>query len=164
MIPWRLIGAGAAVLAVVGALLWIRHDAYRDGQAEREAYYSPIIADIQRQADAAKARVQELERAASAINDMISNEDKQRAEDAIRQRDAARADRVRLAAALARCRTVPTVPGGTSVVAPAPGDDERFRAADEALGDLAYRCQRDADRLRAFQDWYRAIAASQLAP
>lgn len=155
----------ALAAALTGLCCWGAYSwAHDRGYSAAVAHYEPILAQVRTQAEEAEKRAKKLEDAAATINQSITTKDKQRAEDAIRQRDAARADRVRLAAALARCRAVPAVSGGSGSATPAPGDDERFRAADEALGELAYRCQRDADRLRAFQDWYRAIAAAQLAP
>jgi hypothetical protein len=157
-LPWRLVGAGAGIVVIACLLWWIRHDAYEDGQAEREAYYRPLLADIRKQADAAVARVQELERAASAINDMISTEDKQRAEDAAKQRDDALRRlsdmRVRLASALTRRCEVPGVPGGTGSADATAGESERAAAADGRLTELARQCQRDSDRLRGWQNWY----------
>lgn len=161
----KLAGPALILAALVGLCWCFEHRGYERAQA----HYEPILAQVRAQAEQATERAKAAEHAAAAINVTITTEDKIRAEDAIRQRDAALTElagiRVRLASALGRRCEVPSVPTGAGQPPTAPGESaERPERADAALVELGRGCQRDRDRLIAWQDWYRAIAASRSAP
>ena len=160
----------ALAAAVTGLCCWGAYSwAHGRGYSAAEAHYEPILAQIRQQAEQAAERAKDLERSYAAINQTIATEEAQRAEDAKNQRDDALrrlADmRVRLASAIGRTCEVPGVLSGTGSPNAAPGDPaERPERADERLVELGRGCQRDRDRLALWQEWYRAIAASQPSP
>lgn len=159
------IAAALTGLCCWGAYSW----AHGRGYSAAEAHYEQILETVRATAARAEERASAAEQAAATINANLETEDQKRAQEAIRQRDAALTElariRVRLAATLTRRCEVPTIPTSTGSADAAPGEpSERPERADKRLVELGRSCQRDRDRLALWQEWYRAIAASQPAP
>lgn len=157
MIPWRLVGYGAALLAVVAVLWGYGHRRYVAGRSDERALWSPALVAAQKAAAEANARTETIE---SAQNAATSAAEARHAETVAalnaRAADAdlrIRALSVRIAASHpGRCE-VPAV----SATAAQPDADtagtERVERAGSSIADIGRRCEADAASLRQLQQW-----------
>lgn len=158
-LPWRLIGAGVAVAALIGAVGWFSHARYTAGESAGRA-------QVQKQWDEARTAQERAYSAQKAATEAQIAADKKAAEELQRELE------TRLAAAdasgrdLARrlqdyrvraSRCAVSTPTGT---APGPDDPAGESPGDEAIGrateEVFSACKRDAERLAGFQEWVRA--------
>src|SRR5690242_17158924 len=65
-IPLRLIGYGAALIALVGALAGLHHHGVVSGAASRDAYWKPLFTAAEKAAAEANARTAAIESAQTA--------------------------------------------------------------------------------------------------
>lgn len=175
IIPWRLVGLGAGVLAIVGALWWLRHSAYEDGfsagTADSQAFYKPIIEAAERKAHQAEGRSQALEAASRAVN---SEMERQHVEFKKTLAERERSAQLRIARSLresaARCHSgeLSKAPRSTE---PSPGTPEEHERAgsiiDRVATDLAavgVGCEQDAATVSAWQQFYRQQQALMNQP
>lgn len=145
------------VLALIGGLWAIHHHGYKAGQAERTAYYQPILAKIDLERVKAEARVKTIQ----ASLDALPEETEKRhadAEKALRERaDAAvrrNTDLVRLISRGDRCPVSEAAghsaePAGTSAV------PDGLGRIGEDLTTLARRAVSDAQGLAACEQFLR---------
>jgi hypothetical protein len=151
------------VLVIAGLCWGIHHSAYKAGQAEREAYYKPILTAAQSLANAAQARLKSQERDSAAL---IETQEKHRAETESTLR-------VRTAAAeRAYARIVQDIAGrransvsGTSGTSPEPADaaavTQRLGAIAADLGAVAAGAVSDAQHYAECKSFYDAQRAIQ---
>lgn len=169
MIPWRFVGAGAAVLAVIGFLWWLRFSAYQDGfaagKADSQKFYRPIIEEAERRAHEAQGRIRAMETASKALN---SEMEKQHAQfqTALAEREHVAQQRIaRILRNPPNCDgdRVPEDGGSPSAPDGSPEksarDGDAFDRAGRDLATITSGCEDDAQRLAQFQQWYRQQAA-----
>lgn len=163
-VTYRLVAWAVTVTAVLGAVSYGVHDVhqrgYLAGQAERTAFYQPMIIQAQQAALRADQKSQRLDQQAATITAAIEAQHVD-TEQVLTAR-AARAEQ-QLAQLLRQRATVsgpagggpvPQVPGGAAGTAPTGGGRGRDDELARRLSDLGARCERDAARLTGWQDWY----------
>lgn len=163
--------AALGVLAVatgVGATA-IHHRGFLAGQAEREAYYAPLLQAARDAKDAADARAFAAEEAALKINSdsekdhaLLAQALADRAADADRRIDAVLRERRAALAAAAHCESVPAIPAAADESTGSAASLDRDRRFSDRISDVGRRCEHDAAEVAEFQRWYeqqRAAAA-----
>jgi len=162
----KLAGAAAVLLALAGVAGWIHHQGYVAGEAAKEAHYAPILSAVQKERDAAIARVAAQDGASARISADTEARHAQTVKELADRADAARLAMLGSLRALASARrgcAVPSVPGSPAVppgTSPGPDRDERFTASLSLVGE---KCEGDSRRLAEWQKWWRrqqALAAS----
>jgi hypothetical protein len=169
MIPWPLIRYGAIVLGV-GIVAWavyahIYDIGYDAGKADSQAFYGPLLDEVERRAHEAQGRIEAQAKASKAVNSELERTHAKQTE-ALTAR--ARGAERRLAVLLRNppgCDSdgVPGVSSGPAVPDGSAEQPERpGQVGDGPVGDLvaiAAGCEDDANRLEHFQRWYRQQAA-----
>lgn len=159
-LPWRLIGAGAAVVAVLGGAWHYGHTRYEAGEAAVQARWDAerlIAAEAFAKQSAAVAATVEADKAISAkvqheLETRLGDSDARARDLAGRLRGyQASARGCAVSGAADRAAGPPTAPGE-------PGGDE---AIERATAAVLTACGHDASRLQGFQDWWRGVVESR---
>lgn len=165
-LPWRLIGVGAGVAAILFIVWRIYASAYdagfQVGKAETQAFYRPIIELAEQKAHEAEGRNQALEKASRAIN---SEMERQHAEFQKTLADRERAFRDRIVLGLrnsaTRCHGGPVPETARPASPPSGAPEEHERTGDvieRVAADLtavAVGCEQDAAAVSDWQQWWR---------
>lgn len=151
--------AGAVFL--VGGIWYVHHHGYKSGQAEREAYYKPILSAAQSLASIAEARLKAQERESA---ELIKTQEKRRAEtESTLKARAITAERsyARIVHDIARRRTCDMPGAAPSAAEPADAAaiTERLGGVATRLRGVGERARADAERYAECQDFYNAQRA-----
>lgn len=160
MIPPRLIVYGIGLLAVCGCVYTAYQWAYSRGQAERTAYYAPLLAAAEAAKDAADNRAALIEETQRLLSETEVAEYETRLtelQDRAHRAESAYAGSLRKLAAAGGCE-VPETSGAGSFDGSA-GIDGRIERTAAGIGTVGVGCEADALRLQALQDVIRQYQA-----
>lgn len=157
-----------AILVVVVGLVTggvvAHHRGYRAGQAEREAYYAPLLRAETAAKLAADQRANELDAAADAATKTL--EERYARENRILNDRTTAAEsrfvdllRQRSAGSCTGRESVPETSGAASGAIDTSGSDDRVGRLAASLAGVGGRCESDAARLARWEEWYRTQQA-----
>lgn len=159
-----LVAVLIVVAALVGAGAAVHHRGYRAGQAEREAYYAPILRAQSAAKLAADQRADQLAAAADAATRELEG---RYAEQNRILTNRANAAQSRLADILRNTspgtctghQQMPEPPATAPGAIGTPGSDDRVGRLATSLAGVGGRCEADAARLQHWQEWFRTQQA-----
>jgi hypothetical protein len=157
VIPWRLIGYGVALLALIAALWAYGHQRYAAGRSDERALWNPALVAAQQAAAEANAKTATIESAQKAATSAAEARHAEtiaalntRAADADRR---IRALSLRIATSRSSGCEVPAVSPATSKPDAGTAGAERVERAGSSIADIGRRCEADAATLRQLQQW-----------
>jgi len=156
------IAAAVLVLAAIGTLLGvIHHKGYVAGQAEKVAYYEPILASARDAKDKAEAHAFEVETDSRTLKKQMEADHVAAAKamaDGVAALNARILDLLRQQRAASRPGSGGALPGagGSSGVSVGGTEvDERDRRFASGVSNVAGNCKSDAESVAGWQEWYR---------
>lgn len=163
-IPWRLVGAGAALLALVAGVLFLRNHwislGEASGRAEVQATLDHTLEEIARQSALQEATARAKEEADRQAALEIQNELESSLRDVTERADSL-ARRLRDYQSRDRARRLSEAAAAASGAGSAPGESsdsgEAGTAVDLALEAHLGACARDAERLAGWQEWWGRV-------
>lgn len=164
IVPPSLVALLAVLAALVVGGVAIHHQGYRAGQAEREAYYAPLM----RAAELAKLQLDQRVRAADLAAKQITQDVETRHVQAeadlanrARRAESSIAELLRQHAPACTGREhLPTVPNSATRVTDAARESERAERLASSVRSVGQGCEADAERLARWQEWYQRQRAA----
>lgn len=162
---WLMV-VSVTLIGSIAAGTAIHHHGYIVGQAERTAYYAPLLKAAADAKSAADARVAAQLTEAQRITVELEAHHGQ-IEQALTDR--ANAAELRITELLRERATADTATGGDSVSSlpgvtttsqGAASGDERDREFAASVSSVGHKCEHDADELAEFQRWYARQSAN----
>lgn len=151
--------AGVGVLLLAGLAWWLHHDGYVSGQAERTAYYRPLLAAANDAKLAADLKTADIEAASLKLTAEMQRDHEAQLK-VLSDRESAAAARIADLLRSAAHRPAGSCPVSEAarpagVPDGAAASDARDRQFSVSLANVGGQCEHDAAALAGWQDYYR---------